>query len=71
MNIPTVKKKVEDWNNHGVIQVNAKIQAVSLILLSAVFLFFQKQILLEIKAGIYIILICVIIFILSRPSKPI
>lgn len=61
---------VHDWRAHGVITKRSKIIAVSMISVSYFILTMLTNAPFYVKIGVGVILACVIIFILSRPSKP-
>jgi uncharacterized membrane protein YbaN (DUF454 family) len=60
---------IRDWEEKKIIRKKPKILATGMILVSALILFSKEQPAPYIKVPVLMVLFCVIIFIISRPSE--
>ena len=69
LNLKFFGPQIKNWENHKIITVKAKINAVVLIILSIGFFLYTSTRPLELKVFVFVIAFSVILFILSRSSK--
>lgn len=65
---PVIGDALRDWDSNKAISRKAKILAVSMMALSLVFIWLKVKI-LPLKIAVTILLLCVSVFLLSRPEK--
>lgn len=65
---PVIGEALRDWDSNKAISRKAKILAVSMMALSLVFIWLKVKI-LPLKIAVTILLLCVSVFLLSRPEK--
>jgi len=70
LNNPHFGPYIVDWENHRVIPVRAKIMAVGMMTASGLWLAFGTSAPLFVVLGVVVVMLCVAVFILTRPSYP-
>lgn len=66
---PRFGPAIHDWEQHGVIRKSAKIRATFLLLLTLTYLLFFKMFLFPVKLLILGMILSVLIFLWTRPSR--
>lgn len=61
---------IDDWEKHRIIPVRGKVMAVGMMTASAGWLGFGTSAPLFVVIGVVAILVCVAVYILTRPSRP-
>lgn len=69
MKIPGVEKAYNDWTKHRVIKKESKIKSVGLMMCSAVFITFSKDLPMYLKVIVISILFVVSVLIITRKSS--
>jgi len=70
LNNPHFGPYIEDWENHRVIPVRAKVMAIGMMTASGLWLAFGTNAPLYVVLGVIAVMLSVAVFILTRPSYP-
>ena len=69
MNHKLLGPPLQDWQHHGVIGIKAKVIAASMMIYVLAFRFPKLAINIYAKGFACTVLVCVLVFVLTRPSK--
>lgn len=69
LKIPGFGARIDEWQRYRIIRLSAKIQAIALIVVSGVYLAYKESLSIWLRAGVISILLVVILFLVTRPSK--